>query len=310
MGRPLRFVPAGSVVEVTSRTVGARFLLRPGPAANALILGVLGRAQHLFGVRVFAVAVMSNHLHALLGVDDGAQLASFMQHALGNIAKEIGFHHRWQGPFWSRRYRSIVVADEESQVARLRYVLCQGVKEGLVARVDRWPGVSTFGALAHGRRLYGVWRHRIASSEAPPNESRVDAKIESEYELKVSRLPALDHHSPEEHQAYIRAIVRAEEDAARAERTRPGNEAAPFLGARRVLAQDPHAAPLEPKTSPAPMVHAASPSMCALFKAKYRAFVDAFRTAASCLRAGAVAHFPEGAFPPPAPFVRPPPKSD
>ena len=151
--RPLRFVPPGAIVEVTARTVGSRFLLRPGPTTNDLVLGVLGRAQHLFGVRVFALVVMSNHMHALLGVDDAAQLAAFMQHALANIAKEVGRHHRWVGPFWSRRYRSIVVADTDSQIRRLRYILCQGLKEGLVDRADRWPGASSLGASLRGKRM-------------------------------------------------------------------------------------------------------------------------------------------------------------
>ena len=29
--------------------------------------------------------------------------------------------------------------EEEMQVARLKYVLAHGVKEGLVARVEEWP---------------------------------------------------------------------------------------------------------------------------------------------------------------------------
>jgi hypothetical protein len=40
------------------------------------------------------------------------------------------------------------------------------------------------------------------------------------------------------------------------------------------------------------------------FKAAYAAFVDAFKLAAAELRAGRKADFPEGAFPPSAPFVK------
>src|SRR5512138_181993 len=59
MARPLRHVPPDSVVEVTARTAGSRILLRPGPTTNDLIVGVLGRAQALYGIRIYAVAVMS-----------------------------------------------------------------------------------------------------------------------------------------------------------------------------------------------------------------------------------------------------------
>ena len=47
MGRPLRFVPSGAVVEVTLRTVHGRFLLRPSPRLNDLVTGVIGLAANL-----------------------------------------------------------------------------------------------------------------------------------------------------------------------------------------------------------------------------------------------------------------------
>ena len=48
MARGLRFVPeGGSLVEVTVRTAQSRFLLRPSPALNEIVLGVLGRGYEL-----------------------------------------------------------------------------------------------------------------------------------------------------------------------------------------------------------------------------------------------------------------------
>ncbi len=306
MARPLRYVPPDSVVEVTARTAGSRFLLRPGPTANDLIVGVLGRAQALYGVRIHAVAVMSNHLHALVSVDHAAQLAAFMQHALANIAKEVGRHHRWRGPFWSRRYRSIVVADAESQVARLRYVLCQGLKEGLVERAERWPGVSSLKATTKGARLLGVWYDRTAQFVARRRGDKPDPfRTEQIYELHLSHLPTLGHLSGPEYGRYVVDLIRKEEDVVREDRAQLGK--ASVLGERRILEQDPHAAPSRSDRSPAPLVHAASFAVRHAFRAAYQAFVDAFRAAAECLRAGATGAFPLGAFPPPTPFVRPPP---
>ena len=305
MARPLRFVPAGSVVEVTARTAGSRFLLRPDPTTNDLVSGVLGRAQHLFGVRVFAVAVMSNHLHALLGAEHAAQLAAFMQHALANIAKEVGRHHRWSGPFWSRRYKSIVVADRDSQVRRLRYVLCQGLKEGLVDRVDRWPGISSYQATTRGLPLRGTWYDRTAAYEARRRGEKPDPRLtEKSYELRLHQLPAFADLSPEQYSAMVRDLVRDEERNVDASRRKAAKLS--VLGVRRILEQDPHATPSRTDHSPAPLVHAASAVVRAAFKTAYAAFVDAFRLAAASLRRGINADFPEGAFPPPAPFVRRP----
>src|SRR5688500_18969567 len=110
MGRGLRFVPeGGALVEVTVRTSQSRLLLRPGPAVNEIILGVLGRAQRLYPVRCCSVVFMSNHWHALLEVGDALQLARFMQHVDGNLSSEIGRKevHDWPNTMWSRRYQSI-----------------------------------------------------------------------------------------------------------------------------------------------------------------------------------------------------------
>jgi REP element-mobilizing transposase RayT len=306
MGRPLRFIPPGSVVEVTARTVGSRYLLRPGPTTNELVLGVLGRAQELYGVRLFAIAVMSNHLHALVSVDHAAQLAGFMQHLQANIAKEVGRHHRWSGPLWSRRYRSIVVADADSQVTRLRYVLCQGLKEGLVDRVDRWPGVSSFKASTSGTPLHGIWYNRSAQFEARRRAVEPDPlKTERVYQIRLSQLPALADTPPEGYRRFIADLVRREERDVATNRAEAGKTS--VLGARRILEQDPHQAPTQSDQSPAPIVHASTGKVRAAFKQAYAAFVDAFRAAAQSLRNGQSAEFPAGAFPPSAPFVRPEP---
>lgn len=51
MSRPLRFIPEnGPLVHVTCRTIQSRFLLRPSPALNQIVVGVLGRAQRLYQV--------------------------------------------------------------------------------------------------------------------------------------------------------------------------------------------------------------------------------------------------------------------
>jgi REP element-mobilizing transposase RayT len=77
MSRPVRFVPGKkTLVEVTSRTIHGRFLLRPSPLINEAFLGVLGRAQELYGVGVCAAVCLGNHVHLLLLVDDAGQLAS------------------------------------------------------------------------------------------------------------------------------------------------------------------------------------------------------------------------------------------
>ena len=66
MARKIRFTPdGGALYEVTCRTVHSRFLLRPGPLLNEIIVGALGRAQRLYPLEICAFVFASNHFHLL-----------------------------------------------------------------------------------------------------------------------------------------------------------------------------------------------------------------------------------------------------
>jgi hypothetical protein len=66
----------------------------------------------------------------------------------------------WRGPVFDRRYEMTVVTDEDAaQIERLRYVLAQSVKEGLVERLAQWPGVHCVGP-TRGKSLTGHWFDR------------------------------------------------------------------------------------------------------------------------------------------------------
>ncbi len=76
MARKIRFTPdGGALYEVTCRTVHNRFLLRPGPLINEIIVGALGRAQRLFPLEICAFFFASGHFHLLLRVEDSERLA-------------------------------------------------------------------------------------------------------------------------------------------------------------------------------------------------------------------------------------------
>lgn len=108
MSRRLRYVPeGGALMEVTSRTIQSRFLLRPSPDLNEIIVGALGRARELYPVELCGAAFLSNHYHLLLWVPDAKRLPDFMGHFNSNLAREVGRRTRWGDKIWSRRYQSI-----------------------------------------------------------------------------------------------------------------------------------------------------------------------------------------------------------
>jgi REP element-mobilizing transposase RayT len=301
MARPIRFIPPGSLVEVTTRTIQSRFLLRPSLEVNDTILGIIGRAQSLFHVRIHAFVMMSNHWHMLLSVDDACQLASFVAFVNGNIAREIGRLHDWSSRFWSRRYRAIVVADDVAAIARLRYIFQNGCKEGLVDSPTHWPGVSSVEALRSGRPLRGFWRDRTGEYLARRRRHGVAAgQLGTEYTIELSPLPCWRDRSESQRRqacAQLIADVEAETKVVRQQTGRP------CLGSEWVCALNPHDRPEESASSIAPLVHASVECVKQAFLHAFAAFVDAYRNAAALLKMGKVAEFPVGAFPPRGPFV-------
>jgi hypothetical protein len=106
MPRPLRFVPANALVEVTTRTLQGRLLLKPSPELTDIILGIIGKSQDLYKMPIHAFVVLGTHAHFLLSPPSAEKLARFMQFVNADIAKEAGRLPRWRERLWSRRYRS------------------------------------------------------------------------------------------------------------------------------------------------------------------------------------------------------------
>ena len=304
MGRRIRFVPPGSLVEVTCRTVQGRCLLRPTPLISDLIRGALARAARLYPVEIHAFCFLSNHFHLLLTVSGADRLASFMNHLNSNLAREVGRHVRWREKFWGRRYQAILVSDEEpAQVARLLYLLRHGCKENLVRCPGDWPGANSTEALLTGRPVRGTWfdrtrEYRMTRRKRPPGGEGLVA----EETLELVQLPCWRTLPAELHRvrcAELVALVEAE-TAQRIQQS--GREP---LGATRILRQDPHFQPPRLKKGPAPLVHAATSAMRREMRLRYRLFAEAFRRASARFRLGladaaeALRLFLPGSFPPP-----------
>lgn len=123
--------------EITTRTTGNELLIRPSETVNAIVLGVLARAQIRTGIELHAIVFMSNHYHIRLTSQDAEQLSEFMQYLSSNIARKLNDHLGRSGAYWERRFRSIAMSEDEATARwRLRYLMAHGVKENLVGRID------------------------------------------------------------------------------------------------------------------------------------------------------------------------------
>lgn len=300
--RPLRFVPTGSLVEVTCRTVQGRLLLRPSPYLRALIIGILARARgRSSGIRLHAFVFLSNHFHLLVTAESALALAEFMCYVNSNIAREAGRLYDWHEKFWGRRYQAILIsAEEAAQVGRLEYLLSHGCKEGLVLRPAEWPGAHCIDALLRGTPLIGRWIDRSGQCLARRRGQEAgDATFSSEEILTLDPMPCWAHLPQSEIGQRVQEILARIEQ--RTARELSGKEP---LGADTVGRQNPHQQPVRMERSPAPLVHAASRTVRLAFRAAYRDFVRAFRNASEKLRRGDPSTtFPPGSFPPRLPYV-------
>lgn len=220
------------------------------------------------------------------------------------LAREVVRLTGWKDKVWSRRYQATVVSNEEAaQTARLFYVLSNGVKEHLVARVSEWPGVHAAPALLAGTPLEGVWVNRTAEYLAKQRgEPTGSQSFEEPETLILEPLPCWEHLSSEQYRHQIECMVQEIEDTAEAQRKRSGQQP---LGADAIRRQDPRTEPNRTKKSPAPRFHAFRKAARQELHRLYFEFVAAFREAADRLKSGdRQARFPTGSFPPHLPFVR------
>jgi REP element-mobilizing transposase RayT len=293
MGRKIRHLPdRDHLVEITCRTIQRRFLLKPSPKLNAIIYGALARFQKRHAMKICGFVYLSNHCHILLRPDNVQQLAAFMRDVNSKIAKEVGRLHDWRGGIWERTYTHIPVSHEpEAQIARLRYLLQQGCKEGLVSSPRHWPGATSVKALVSGGAIEGLWIDRTEQYKAwERHQPNPDSRFTTSHRLELSPLPCWDHLERHQVQARARAMVREIEASM---------EGVHVLGSQAICAQDPHSRPTSsPRRRPAPRFHAVEPQVRRALEWSYRLFLLAYRQASAALREGRAAEFPPGCFMP------------
>jgi hypothetical protein len=295
----------GALVEVVNRAFQGRFLIKPGPRMNELIVGILAKCQQNYGVDVHGGAFLSGHFHLLLSGATVDDLANFMRDFTRKLSIESGKLYDWPGTTFPDRYNATEISEEpEAQISRLTYCLENGCKENLVASPLDWPGVPFVEALLSGEPLPGIWIDRTGYCLARARGENVTLDDFTErLELHVKPLPCHRHLSPSQHRSFVVDLVSQIEETTAARHRERGT--AP-LGATAVLAADPHKGPEAPKSSPKPLFHARARQVWKAMREALFHILAAYREAAERLKSGDVsATFPENTFPPAQPFVQP-----
>jgi REP element-mobilizing transposase RayT len=281
---------------VTVRCFQSRLLLRPSTRLASVLGGVLARAAKLTGVELCGFVAASNHVHLLCRARDGS-LSDFMKYFLCNASKKIGRLVKWRGQLWERRFSAEQVIGEAALEKRLKYILAQGVKEGLVRKVSEWPGLSCLPQLLGEptRRFpFYEWARRWENGKLlAGGERRWADEWATEEELELHPLPHWAGWSRQRRRARVRELVDAVEREAAAEHDT-------VKGVPALLSDDPHRMPARTKRSPRPLVHASTRKLRHAFFDQYARFVAAFKQASEKFRRGkwSEAHFPKFSFRP------------
>jgi REP element-mobilizing transposase RayT len=291
LARPIRMFEAEVPYFLTVRCLHGRLFLRPSERTNEILGGVLARAARLAGIEVFAFVFASNHVHLLVR-GPPSQISPFMQYLLTNISKKVGSIVGWRGAFWERRYSAEPVLDEEALFGRIRYILSHGVKEGLVATCEEWPGLSSLSMMLDGeprRFRWFQWSDRWRERKLGKPCARFDERCSRVEQLVLAPIPHPAFQEPRSRRQILESLVQGIQEYGRALHQR-------FRGRAWVLAQRPQHRPERPARTPRPLCHTSSRRLLDEFREKARGFTTAFLNASQRWRAGDFsAPFPLGA---------------
>ncbi len=279
-----RPVYPGSACMVTRRCTQRQFLLRPDPDTNNAVIYCLAVAAERFEIDVLDFIQMSNHVHDGI-YDRHGNAPAFYEHFHKLLAKCMNaLRGRWENFFSSEQVCVVRLETREDLINKLVYIATNPVKDGLVARVDDWPGASGYRALVTGTPL---------TATRPKHFFAEDGTMPERVTLTLSIPPELGNR--DEILAEVQARVRAVENEAARTRARTGRR---VLGRYAVLRQSWRESPTsrEPRRGLRPTI--AARSLWARLEAiqRKREFVAAYRAARAALLAGAPIPFPVGTY--------------
>ena len=283
MSRPRQVLP-GQFYLVTRRCTQRQFLLRPDAATNNAFTYCLIEAAQRTQIEVLLPCAMSNHHHTVI-YDRFARYPEFVEHFHKIFARsQNALRGRWEN-FWSSEQVCVVrLVGRDDVVDKLVYTATNPVKDGLVDRVDHWPGVNGLRALLTGRPL---------AAKRPWHFFRRDGAMPDVVELRLSIPPELGHEA--EVLEDLRQRVAALEESLAAERQQTGRR---VYGRRAVLRQPWWGRPTSPEPRRNLRPRVAARSKWARIEALQcnRAFLVDYAVARDAWRGGAPVTFPWGTY--------------
>ena len=269
---------------LTRRCTQRQFLLRPDAATNNAFIYCLGVAAKRHAVNVIIFTQMSNHLHDKIYDREGVGPA-FYEHFHKLLAKCVNaIRGRWENVFASEQTSVVRCETQDALIEKIVYIATNPVNDGLVERVEDWPGASGYRALIDGTPLRATRpKHFFAEDGDMPEEVELELTIPPELGDRDTILAAVQ-----------RRVAAVEEEQAR-RRAASGKR---VLGRNAILRQSWRDSPTsrEPRRGLRPTI--AARNLWARLEAiqRKREFTTQYRAARRALLAGAPIPFPFGTY--------------
>ncbi len=149
MPRRLRLQYPGAIYHLMARGSGRQDIVSDDMDRERL-QEQLGKAAIRCSWRIYAFAVMSNHLHVVLKTPE-PNLSRGMQSFLSGYANAWSRRHRFSGHVFQGRYRTELLEDETYLWTVTRYLHLNPVRAGTVEHPAAWAW-SSYPGYAHRRR--------------------------------------------------------------------------------------------------------------------------------------------------------------
>jgi REP element-mobilizing transposase RayT len=215
---------------VTRRCSEQRFFLRPSRETDEIFLYVLALAARRYHVLVHAFCVLSNHVH-LVVTDREGRLPAFMQYLDSLVARAVNASLGRFEAFWATdgSFSAVEPLEPSDVLDKIAYVLANPVAAGLVERGTDWPGLWSAPERIGTAKLIARKPKRFFDPKGHLPET---------VELELAVPPGFV--SGDEFRTQLASALRGLEEQHRRKVASQGRR---FLGAARVLAQDPFGRP-------------------------------------------------------------------
>lgn len=156
MSRPLRIEYPGAWYHVMNRGRRSEKIFYNDEDRNAFIK-VLQESTELWGFRVAAFCLMTNHYHLLIQTPV-SNLARGMRHINGVYTQRFNRRHRKEGQLFRGRYKGVLIEADSHLLEVMRYIHKNPLKAGIVKSLNDYPWSSHAGYLSRAKKW--SWLHK------------------------------------------------------------------------------------------------------------------------------------------------------